>query len=246
MVAELVEAESVPFLPVLRYTETGLAKRAEWEATWALQRREDAIDAEIEANASARRARLEAAARDVGRPLDEAQHQWVEAKLTEEIAAEARARKAAEVGAIPVPPKYKGVDFLKNGFWRLRGALDVPKERFVAYLGASFDADGSLVVAWAGYNHLQQATALANRYLDLKDNQGWPPERLAPLLAGLLQLVPWLKQWHNELDPEHDTRMGDYFEGFVQGEARTLGTTVEALKRWRPAAATRPGRRRVA
>ena len=37
--------ESVPFLPVLRYNDAGLRKRAEWERTWELQRQEDAIDA---------------------------------------------------------------------------------------------------------------------------------------------------------------------------------------------------------
>ncbi|MCZ2096657.1 MAG: hypothetical protein LC121_10395 [Anaerolineae bacterium] len=40
VVAELVAGESVPFLPVLRYTDTGIRKRAQWEDTWALQRRE--------------------------------------------------------------------------------------------------------------------------------------------------------------------------------------------------------------
>ena len=45
LVAELVEAESVPLLPILRYKPTGLRKRAEWENTWDLQRHEDAIDA---------------------------------------------------------------------------------------------------------------------------------------------------------------------------------------------------------
>ena len=41
LVANLVAAESVPFLPALRYTDTGLRKRVQWEETWALQRRED-------------------------------------------------------------------------------------------------------------------------------------------------------------------------------------------------------------
>ena len=50
LVAELVEGEAVPFLPVLRYKPTGLRKRAVWERTWDLQRREDAIDAEVEEN----------------------------------------------------------------------------------------------------------------------------------------------------------------------------------------------------
>src|ERR1019366_3970519 len=42
LIEELVTKESVPFLPVLRYKESGLRKRADWESTWALQRREDA------------------------------------------------------------------------------------------------------------------------------------------------------------------------------------------------------------
>ena len=41
LVAELVEAESVPLLPILRYKPSGLRKRDEWENTWTLQRQED-------------------------------------------------------------------------------------------------------------------------------------------------------------------------------------------------------------
>jgi hypothetical protein len=54
LVAELVEAESVPFLPVLRYKPSGLRKREIWERTWELQRREDAIDAEVAATLTRR------------------------------------------------------------------------------------------------------------------------------------------------------------------------------------------------
>ena len=49
LVAALVEAESVPALPVQRYKPSGLAKRADWERIWELQRREDEIDAEVAA-----------------------------------------------------------------------------------------------------------------------------------------------------------------------------------------------------
>ena len=66
----------------------------------------------------------------------------------------------------------------------------------------------------------------------MKETEGWPAERLIPLLVGLLELVPWLKQWHNEIDPDFNLRMGDYFEQFVREEVRTLGTTVEAIRRW--------------
>ncbi len=43
LVNELIESESVPLLPVLRYKDTGLRKRAEWERTWELQREEDKL-----------------------------------------------------------------------------------------------------------------------------------------------------------------------------------------------------------
>lgn len=35
--------------------------------------------------------------------------------------------------SIPVPPKYTSADFLRPSYWRARGKLDVPKERFISY-----------------------------------------------------------------------------------------------------------------
>lgn len=139
-----------------------------------------------------------------------------------------------EVRNIPVPPKYQSKDFLAADFWRLRGGLDVPKERWISYPGCERGSDGSLVVSWAGWNHLQQATALAGYYMDMKDSEGWEPARLQPLLASLLELVPWLEQWHNELDPVFGERMGDYYRGFVTEEARALGFTLDDLRAWKP------------
>ncbi|WP_431858861.1 BREX-2 system adenine-specific DNA-methyltransferase PglX [Azospirillum sp.] len=215
LVAELLAAESVPYLPVLRYTEDGMRKRREWEATWDLQRREDAIDART--------------ALPDGDPD----------RLTPDAA---KALKAREVGDIPVPPKYKKPDFRSGEFWRLRGGLDVPKERFVSYPFAERDSDGSLVVAWAGYDHLQQATALASYYYVMKENEGWRAERLIPLLAGMQELVPWLVQWHNNYNPDFGVGLGDYYRDFVEDEARSLGLTHEDLRAWTPPA--RPGTRR--
>ena len=39
--AKLLADEHVPYLPADRYKPAGLRKRAQWERTWALQRRED-------------------------------------------------------------------------------------------------------------------------------------------------------------------------------------------------------------
>ena len=60
------------------------------------------------------------------------------------------------------------------------------------------------------------------------------------MLTGLDQLVPWLLQWHNAIDPEYDLKMGDYHRDFVRDEARAIGYTVEWIRAWRPPA--RPAR----
>ncbi len=252
LVAELVAAESVPALPVQRYTETGLRKRAQWQATWAMQRREDAIDAQVVADNTAQwREEFTCQARErfditAGETLSEEAQAWVDQQLAAKIKRHQNERKAREVGNIPVPPKYQSKDFLKSDFWRLRGGLDVPKERWISYPGCERGSDGSLVIAWAGWNHLQQATALAGYYMDMKDSEGWEPVRLQPLMAALLELVPWLEQWHNELDPMFGERMGDYYRGFVTEEARTLGFTLDDLHAWKPpVVATKRGRKKT-
>jgi hypothetical protein len=182
LVAELVESESVPFLPVLRYKPTGLRKREVWEQTWDLQRREDAGE---------------------------------------------------QVGNIKVPPKYTSADFIKTDHWRLRGKLDVPKERWISFPHCETESDPSLVVAWAGWNHLQQAAALI-AYYDARKRDGWDAKRLTPLLAGLDQLLPWIHQWHPEIDPEFGETAGQSYETLLKADAHELGLTLEQIQAWEP------------
>jgi hypothetical protein len=207
LVAELVEAESVPLLPVLRYKATGLRKREEWERTWDMQRREDAIDARSKLSVSD--------PRYLGPN-------------------EAKRVKKKELGDIPVPPKYDSKDFLKTHYWRLRGKLDVPKERWVSFPHCE-GQDGRLMVAWAGYDHLQLAKAVSAHFVDVQERIGGRDDpRLVPLMACMIELLPWLKQWHNEVDPEFGLQMGDYFEGFIQEESRNMGKTLDEIKAWQP------------
>jgi hypothetical protein len=186
LVAELVEGESVPFLPMLRYKPTGLRKRAVWERIWDLQRQEDS-----------------------GEEIDE----------------------------IPISPKYISADFVKADYWRLRGKLDVPKERWVSYPHCSTENDPSLVVGWAGWNHLQQATALI-AYYDARKREGWTANRLTPLLAGLDQLLPWIHQWHPEIDKEFGETAGKSFQTMLEHDAHELGLTLEEIRQWTPPATT--------
>lgn len=135
---------------------------------------------------------------------------------------------------IPIPPKYTGSDFQSSTYWRLRGKLDVPKERWVSFPHCESE-DGTLIIAWAGYDHLQLARAISAYYVEVQERLGGRDDpRLVPLLACLIELLPWLKQWHNDVDPEFGLPMGDYFEGFIQEEARQMGKTLDQIKGWEP------------
>lgn len=139
------------------------------------------------------------------------------------------------VGAIPVPPKYAQNDFRDSNYWRLRGKLDVPKERFISYPGCESDEDGEPIYGWAGWNHLERAQALAELYTKRKNEEAWGKDRLTPMLAGLLELIPWLKQWHNDPSEEFGgLRLGDYFADFLDAQCSELGLTRDDLLAWRP------------
>ncbi|MEV4721844.1 BREX-2 system adenine-specific DNA-methyltransferase PglX [Micromonospora noduli] len=198
VIADLVADEHVPHLAALRYKDSGLSKRADWEQMWDLQRREDALPDE---------------------------------------AAKREFRKQ-----IPVPPKYTSADFLKTSYWRHRGKLDVPKERFVSYPGASRDGDPSLLVGWAGWDHREQAQALATLIVAREQEDGWAADRLLPLVAGLREILPWVRQWHGEFDPEWGASPADIYAGFLAETTNRLHLTDEALTSWRPLKAVR-GRR---
>ncbi|MBK5938350.1 BREX-2 system adenine-specific DNA-methyltransferase PglX [Halochromatium roseum] len=216
LVIELVESDQVPQMAAARLKPKAMPKFRAWQETWALQRAEDAIDARTE--------------------LDSADPAY----LSDD---QARALKASEIGDIPLPPKYAAADFRKPSYWSLRGKLDVPKERFFSLPGGERPGDTTLVIGWAGLDHLQRAQAIASWTLERKEQDGWDAEQLKPLLVALDELIPWLKQWHNAIDPEFGERLGDYYEGFLLEELRQLGLSRDELLAWEPAAARR-GRRR--
>jgi hypothetical protein len=195
VLAAVIEPEHVPYLSVLRYKETGLRKRAQWEQVWEEQREEDRT----------------------GQRLD-----------------------------ITVPPKYTGADFLKHSFWSNRGKLDVPKERFISYPDASTDNDQSLLLGWAGWNHREQAEALANLVHDRAEKDGWPKEdpRFVPLLAGLQEAMPWVHQWYDEFDAEWDGNPAEEFQSALNLGRTERHLSESDLRAWRPEK-KRGGRKRA-
>ena len=202
LVRELVESASVPCLPGQRYKASGLLKRRDWELVWALQRREDSIDAALGVDAPGLSDTEQAARKQT-----------------------AALRKKAELGDLPVPPKYGSGDFKKAVWWALRGKLDVPKERWVLYPGVERNEDPSPVLAWAGWDHAQQAQALAAYYMEARQTWAFAPQKLRLLLAGLLELLPWLHQWHAAVDPAYGASPAEAIEALLDAECHELGLT---------------------
>lgn len=139
----------------------------------------------------------------------------------------------------PLPPKYTSADFLKPSYWRARGKLDVPKERFISY--GSANVQQPALYGWAGWNQLEQALAIASYLHDA--GAGIESEELLPYLAGLLELQPWLDQWYGEYDPEYRAVPAGEIRGLRHSKQGELGLTDEDLRSWRPAAAKRGGRK---
>ena len=146
-----------------------------------------------------------------------------------------------DVGSIPAPPKYVKGDF-RGVTWEHRGKLDVPKERFISYPGAERESDPTPVVGWAGWDHLVRARALAVWYTQAR-REGRDSSHLLPLLVGLDELVPWLKQWYDQPDPDPAlNRPGSQIAALVDAELRSLQLSRDDLASWKPEAPRR-GRR---
>jgi hypothetical protein len=211
-VEQLVVDAAVPSVAALRLTDRGLRKREIWERVWELQREEDRVDA---------RQTL---------PKDHPDH------LTDAAAA---ALKTERVGGIPVPPRYAASDFRSATTWRLRGKLDVPKERFVLIPNAQRGADPSPVFGWAGWDARDLARAVAGRIMELREHEAADTARLTPMLASVVELLPWIHQWYPDSDALYGGPPGRYFEMWLDGQLAELGITRDDLRAWRPPAPTK-------
>ena len=80
----------------------------------------------------------------------------------------------------------------------------------------------ALFVPLAGGLAVALVVATVATYLRARD-EGFPTERLVPLLAGLEELLPWIRQWHPEVDPGMGLAMGEFFSSFVSEQMRELG-----------------------
>jgi hypothetical protein len=155
-----------------------------------------------------------------------------------------RAEDRGELVNIPVPPKYAPEDFQKTTYWKARGKLDVPKERFIAYPGAVRVMDDTPIYGWAGWDHAAQGLALAVLVGEMVGG-GATAEQLTPLLASMVELEPWLEQWHAEIDPAFGQSPAAAISGALDMRLARHSLTRDDVTRWSPPPSTR-GRARTA
>lgn len=155
-----------------------------------------------------------------------------------------RREDAGETVTIPAPPNYGKTDFQRDDYWTARSKLDVPKERFVLYPSVGREGDNSPVLGWAGWNHRDQAIALVREVMS-QQALGVPNEALVPMVAGLVELEPWLHQWYTELESEFGSSAAQAVTSQIDQFLALLQMTRDDVNAWRPPAATRGQRRRA-
>ncbi|MFI5616279.1 BREX-2 system adenine-specific DNA-methyltransferase PglX [Streptomyces sp. NPDC051567] len=165
------------------------------------------------------------------------EHVWDLQRQEDAATEESEKRKIRD--SIPVPPKYTSADFLKASYWKARGKLDVPKERFISYATGAISGTPTLF-GWAGWDHREQAQALSTYFTNHDELSA---EELTPLLAGLLELQPWLTQWHDEFDGLYGGSPAAFFEGYRSAKQGEHGLTDDDLRAWRPPATVRRTRK---
>ncbi|WP_278360477.1 BREX-2 system adenine-specific DNA-methyltransferase PglX [Thermobifida fusca] len=148
------------------------------------------------------------------------------ARWQEVWAAQQEEDSTGQRAAVPPPPTYAAADFRARSYWANRGRLDLPRERFVSYPGVVFADDPTMVVGWAGWDDAQRAEAL----IWLVDSRAghWSREQVIPLLAGVYELLPWLRRWHGGPLAARVAR-------WLTAQQEQYGLSDDHLTTWRPA-----------
>ncbi|MDP9037242.1 MAG: BREX-2 system adenine-specific DNA-methyltransferase PglX, partial [Myxococcota bacterium] len=113
----------------------------------------------------------------------------VKREVWERTWADQRREDAGEKVTPEVPPAYGSGDFLKPDYWRLRGKLDVPKERFIAFTEVPGRAGVETLHGWAGWTAQQRVKAILAIDEELEDASVRLGDRIG-LLDTAWRLLP--------------------------------------------------------
>lgn len=145
------------------------------------------------------------------------------------------------------PPEYsqggrggKSADFQRSEYWHLRGKLDVPKERFVAFTEVPSRSGAETLYGWAGWTAQQRAKVMLAIDEELEDASVSLADRIG-LLDSAWRLLPDVARE----DAAAATRLKAELQALVgpEGPSREL---VEDWKRRFPPPTTRAARSKKA
>lgn len=109
----------------------------------------------------------------------------------------------------------------------------MPKERFTSIWGVESAADGTMVLAWAGFDHVQLTQAIGALLVDRQATDGWDADRSWPLVVAMAEQLFWLDLWHHEHDPRWGDSPANLFRSMVTEQAHRGGRTLADVADWR-------------
>ena len=89
------------------------------------------------------------------------------------------------------------------------------------------------------------AQAIGSLVVDRQQSDGWDADRCWPLVVALAELLPWLDQWHAEVDPRWGQSPAQLYRAVAEQQALAGNRTLADVPDWRPPAVTR-GRKKKA
>jgi hypothetical protein len=137
---------------------------------------------------------------------------------------EQRKEDAGKPGKPEVPPKYGNGDFVKPDYFRLRGKLDVPKERFIAFTQIPGRGAGETLYGWAGWTPLERVRALLAIDEQCEDQGIDLADRIA-VLDSAWRLVPDIAR--------DDAAMGSRLRAELAAIVGADGPSTAQLEAWK-------------
>jgi hypothetical protein len=151
-----------------------------------------------------------------------------------------------KIDQITAPPEYsqgsrgKSTDFIRPEYWQLRGKLDVPTERFIAFTEVPGRVGADTQYGWAGWTSQQRVKAILAIDEELEDASVPLADRIALLDSGWRLLPDVARE-----DPAAAPRLRAELQALIGPE----GPSRELLEDWKkrfPPPTARPTRTRRA
>jgi hypothetical protein len=131
---------------------------------------------------------------------------------------------------VPSPPAYsqgsrgKTTDFLRDEYWRLRGKLDVPGERFIAFTQVPGRSGVETLYGWAGWTAQERVKAILAIDEELEDASVPLADRIG-LLDSAWRLLPDVAR--------EDLAAANRLKAELQALVGPEGTSRELIDDWK-------------